>query len=117
MDVAMALGRLGWQIWRTLCGGASPMPAAPPSPCSPGPLQAVEQPRIPPLRTVIMDRDGERLPLSDQHQQPLAPRDPGVNQVALQQHVVLRGQRNYYRRKLRSLRSEEHTSELQSLRH
>ena len=46
----------------------------------------------------------ERLPLPDQHQQPLAPRDPRVNQVALQQHVVLRGQRNYHRRELRSLR-------------
>ena len=51
-----------------------------------------------------MDGDTERLSLPDQHEQPLAPRDPRVNQVALQQHVVLRGQRNYHRRELRSLR-------------
>jgi len=51
-----------------------------------------------------MDGDTERLPLPDQHEQPLAPRDSGVNQVALQQHVVLRGQWNYYRRELRTLR-------------
>ena len=51
-----------------------------------------------------MDGDTERLSLPDQHEQPLAPRDPRVNQVALQQHVVLRGQRNHHRRELRSLR-------------
>jgi hypothetical protein len=38
-----------------------------------------------------MNGDAERLPLPNQHEQPLAPRDSGVNQVALQQHVVLRG--------------------------
>jgi hypothetical protein len=38
-----------------------------------------------------MDGDTERLPLVNQYEQPLAPCDPGVNQVALQQHVVLRG--------------------------
>ena len=32
-----------------------------------------------------------RMP--DQHEQPLASRDPRVDQVALQQHVVLRGER------------------------
>ena len=31
-----------------------------------------------------MDGDTERLSLPDQHEQPLSPRDPRVNQVALQ---------------------------------
>jgi hypothetical protein len=35
-----------------------------------------------------MDGDTERLPLPNQYEQPLAPCDPGVNQVALQQHVA-----------------------------
>ena len=47
-----------------------------------------------------MDGYTERLALSDQYQQPLAPRDPRVNQVALQQHVVLRSQRNHHLREL-----------------
>ena len=51
-----------------------------------------------------MYRDAQRLPLPDEHQQPLSPRDSRVDQVALQQHVVLRGQRNYHCRELRSLR-------------
>src|ERR1035437_3405309 len=66
--------------------------------------QAVKQPRVPPLRAVIADRDAKRLLLPYQHEQPLAPSDPRVDQVALEQHVVLRGKRNHNCRKLRSLR-------------
>ena len=68
------------------------------------PSKAGEQPRIPPLRAVIADRDAQRLLLPDQHEQPLAPRDPRVDQVALQQHVVLRGERDHHCRELRTLR-------------
>src|SRR5205823_144082 len=67
-------------------------------------LQAGEQPRIPPLRTVIADGYAKRLLLPDQHEQSLAPCDPRVDQVPLQQHVVLRGERYHHRRKLRPLR-------------
>ncbi len=52
--------------------------------------QTGEEPRIPPLRAVIVHRNAQSFFLPDQHQQPLAPRDPCVNQVALQQHVVPR---------------------------
>jgi hypothetical protein len=58
--------------------------------------QAAKQPRVSPLRSVIADRDAERLLLPDQHEQPLAPRDPRINQVALQEHVVLRGERDHH---------------------
>src|ERR1035437_5131875 len=66
--------------------------------------QTVKQPRVPPLRAVIADRDAKRLLLPYQHEQPLAPSDPRVDQVALQQHVVLRGERDHHCRKLRALR-------------
>src|SRR5271169_2959684 len=66
--------------------------------------QTAEQPRVPPLRTVVADRDAQRLLLPDQHEQTLAPRDPRVDQVPLQEHVVLRGKRDHYCRELRSLR-------------
>ena len=66
--------------------------------------QTGEEPRVPPLRAVIADRDAQRLLLPDQHEQPLPPRDPRVDQVALEQHVVLRGERDHNRRELRSLR-------------
>src|ERR1035437_9082691 len=66
--------------------------------------QTVKQPRVPPLRAVIPDRDAQCFLLPDQHEQPLAPRDPRVDQVALEQHVVLRGKRYHDRRELRSLR-------------
>ncbi len=66
--------------------------------------EASQQPRIPPLRTVIANGDAQCLLLPDQHEQPLAPRDPRVDQVALQQHVVLRGERDHHCRELRSLR-------------
>jgi hypothetical protein len=36
-------------------------------------------------------------------QNPLAPRDARVDEVPLQQHVVLRGERDHHCRKLRSL--------------
>jgi len=66
--------------------------------------QTGKKPGIPPLRAVIAYRDAQRLSLPDQHEQPLAPRDARIDQVALEQHVVLRGQRNHDCRKLRSLR-------------
>jgi len=57
--------------------------------------QTGEEPRIPPLWTVVADRDAKRLLLPDQHEQPLAPRDARVDQVPLQQHVMLGGQRDH----------------------
>jgi len=59
---------------------------------------------MPPLRTFVPYRDAQRLLLPDQHEQPLARRDSRVDQVTLQQHVVLRGQRNHNCRELRALR-------------
>jgi hypothetical protein len=59
---------------------------------------------MPPLRTVIVDSDAQSLLLPDEHHQFLAPRDPRIDEVALQQHVVLRGQRDHHRWKFRSLR-------------
>jgi hypothetical protein len=41
--------------------------------------QACEQPGIPPLRAVVADGDCQGFSLSDQHEQPLAPSDPGVD--------------------------------------
>src|ERR1019366_1919933 len=75
-----------------------------PSLCAHLALQTSQQPRIPPLRSVVADRDAQRLLLPDQHEQPLAPRDPRIDQVALQQHVVLHGERDNDCRELRSLR-------------
>ena len=51
--------------------------------------QTSQEPRIPSLRTIITNGDAQRLLLPDQHEQPLASRDPRVDQVSLQQHVVL----------------------------
>ena len=42
-------------------------------------------------RAGIPDRHGERLALSDKHHQPLAPGHAGVEQVARQHGIVLRG--------------------------
>src|SRR5713101_3309375 len=72
--------------------------------CLPAAPQTSQQPRVPPLRTVVADRDAQRLLLPDQHEQPLAPRYPRVDQVALQQHVVLGSQRDHDCRELRALR-------------
>jgi hypothetical protein len=66
--------------------------------------QAGQKPRIPPLRSVIPHRDAQRLLLPDEHEQPLSPRDSGINQVPLQEHVVLRGERDHDCRELRPLR-------------
>ena len=41
--------------------------------------QTSQQPRIPPLRTVVADRNAHRLLLPYQHEQPLAPSDPRVD--------------------------------------
>ena len=43
--------------------------------------QTAEQPRVPPLGSVIADRDAQRLLLPDQHEQPFASCDPRVDQV------------------------------------
>src|SRR5208282_4525637 len=66
--------------------------------------QTSQQPRVPPLRSVVADGNTQRLLLPDQHEQPLAPRDACVDQVALQQHIVLRGEWDHHCRELRSLR-------------
>ena len=66
--------------------------------------QTGEEPRIPPLWTVVADRDAKRLLLPDQHEQPLAPRDARVDKVALQEHVMLCGERDHDCRELRTLR-------------
>src|SRR5439155_26856364 len=71
--------------------------------CRPIAPQTGKKPRIPPLRTVIADGYAKRLLLPDQHEQSLAPCDPRVDQVPLQQHVVLRCQRYHHRWKFRSL--------------
>ena len=47
--------------------------------------EACEQSRIPPLRSVIMNSDTQRLLLPDQDDQLLAPCDARVDQVPLQQ--------------------------------
>jgi hypothetical protein len=54
-----------------------------------------EQPRISPLRAIIAGGYAQRLFLPDQHQQPLAPRVPRVDEVALEQRVVRRGERDH----------------------
>src|SRR5208282_899301 len=66
--------------------------------------QSSQQPRVPPLRSVVADRDAPCLLLPDQHEQSLAPRDARVDKVALQQHVVLGRKRDDDCRELRSLR-------------
>ena len=66
--------------------------------------QPSEQTRMPLLRLVVPDRHRQRLPLPDQHDQLLAPCDSCVDQVALEQEIMLRGQRDHDRRELRSLR-------------
>ena len=59
---------------------------------------------MPPLRADVANRDAQLLLLADQDEKPLAPRDARVDQVALEQHVVLRGERDHHRWTLRSLR-------------
>jgi hypothetical protein len=63
--------------------------------------EAGEKPRISPLRSVIPHRNGQCLLLSYQHKQSLAPRDSRIDHVALQQHVVLRGERNHFADRVR----------------
>ena len=38
---------------------------------------------------MVAHRHGQRLLLADEHDQLLAPRDPGIDQFALQEQVVL----------------------------
>jgi hypothetical protein len=70
----------------------------------PSPLQTRKQPRIPTLGLVIANRNPQSLLLPNEYQQPLAPRDPGVNQVTLQKHEVLHSERDHHGGKLRALR-------------
>ena len=56
------------------------------------------------FRPIVPHRHGQCLLLADEHDQLLAPRDPGIDQVALQEQVVLHGQRNDYGREFRALR-------------
>ena len=65
--------------------------------------QTGEEPGIPALRSIIADGNAQRLLLPDHYEQPFATRDPRVDQIALQQHVVLGRQRDHHRWKLRSL--------------
>ena len=51
-----------------------------------------------------MDGDAQRLLLPNEHYEFLAPCDARVDQVALEQHVVLRCERDHHCRKRRSLR-------------
>jgi len=51
-----------------------------------------------------MDGDAQRFLLPNQHHQFFATSDARINEVALEQHVVLRGERNHHRWKFRSLR-------------
>jgi hypothetical protein len=51
----------------------------------------------------IADRNGNRFLLSNQHDQFLAPGDPGVEQITLQHSVVLRHDRDYHGRVFRAL--------------
>ena len=53
--------------------------------------QSGQQPRKPVFGPVIFDRQRERLPLADQHHQFLPARDVVVNQIALQEHVLVKG--------------------------
>ena len=54
--------------------------------------------RPPPAATLVTHGNRQRLPLPDQHHQPLASRDAGVEQVARQHGVVLRRHRDHHRR-------------------
>ena len=56
-----------------------------------------------PACALVADGNRQRLPLADQHDQALATRHTGVEQVACQHHVVLRHQRNHHGRILRAL--------------
>ena len=53
--------------------------------------------------TAVSYRHGQGSPASDHHDQPPAPGDGGVQQVALQHRVVLRQHRNHNRGKLAPL--------------
>ena len=56
-----------------------------------------------PACALVTDCNRQRLPLADQHDQPLATRHTRVEQVARQHHVVLRHQRDHHGRILRAL--------------
>jgi len=56
-------------------------------------FRLARSPGIPPLRTVITDGYAQCLLLPDYYNQLLTSCDPGVDQVSLQEHIVLRCQR------------------------
>src|SRR5258708_36742457 len=65
-------------------------------PCPSVASQTCQQPRISPLRAVVADGYAKSLLLPDQHEQPLPTCYARVDQVALDQHVVLRGERDHH---------------------
>src|SRR5437868_549376 len=65
--------------------------------------QPLPQLRPPPPRPASLDRNSERLPLPDQHDEALAACHPRVDQVPLQHRVVLRRQRDDHSRVFRAL--------------
>src|ERR1039457_7563321 len=76
--------------------------------------QPLLQFRPAPLDLLALHRNRQRPLLTHQHHQTLAPCNAGIDQIALEHDVVLGGKRNHHCLMLRGLRSEEHTSELQS---
>jgi hypothetical protein len=65
-----------------------------------GSFEPDQQPRKPLLRPVVPHGHRERLPLADDYNQLLSPRDARVNQVPLVQEVLLGRHRNHDSRKL-----------------
>ena len=52
------------------------------------------------MRPVIPDREAKGFLLTDHHEQSLGAGDSGVNQIALEQHVMLHGDWDYHCREL-----------------
>ena len=67
-------------------------------------LQAAQEPRVPLSRLVVPDSEAQSLPLPDYHQQPLGAGNTGVDEVSLEKHVMLHGDRDDHRWELRALR-------------
>ena len=67
-------------------------------------IQAAQESGVAPARLVVPYRDAQSFSLSNHYEQPLGAGDPGIDQVALEQHEVLHGHRNHHRRELRALR-------------
>src|ERR1017187_8111793 len=69
-----------------------------------GGRQAIQEPGVSFPRLVVPHCEAQCLLLSNDHQQTLSAGNSGVNQIALEQHVVLHGHWNDHSRKLRPLR-------------